>query len=279
MIAIVFSLAAPAIALDYSNTPAVYIPELAEMTQEELNQLSGNDAEILFGRVFDVPTMLSSDEQIRTALASVRFAMLTQPNGGSAASPASIVPYSRSSTTYSHYYTRNDGVAWVRDTVASPLTVGEALAGYIKETDYISRETAAIILASGKSMSDFEEIVGIVFSQGVGAYYRAKIMSILGLEHGDNDELLDFYQEQAVHAAEMGWSWYCNLGWNAMNDVFEEMTSNQVMRVTLHYDTDLGYAVATFEAINRPNPFPNPDPGKYGYWYDDEYAVTDSYRL
>ena len=126
---------------------------------------------------------------------------------------------------------------------------------------------------------DFEEIFAIVFSQGVGAYYRAKIMSLLGLEHGDNDELLDFYQEQAVNAAQMGWEWYCDLGWNAMNDVFEEMTSTQVMRVTLYYDPSLGYAVTIFEAISRPNPFPNPDPGKYGYWYDDEYAITGPYRL
>ena len=64
-----------------------------------------------------------------------------------------------------------------------------------------------------------------------------------------------------------------------MNDVFEEMTSNQVMRVTLRFVPGTGLTVSTFEAINRPNPFPNPDPGKYGYWYDDEYAITDSYRL
>ncbi|OON93802.1 MAG: hypothetical protein ATN33_05245 [Epulopiscium sp. Nele67-Bin001] len=249
-----------------------YVQELVDISEEELSELSLEDASALFEESFAVSADNYSEDEIRLALNGLSFGLKFQ-NDMKEVKANTDNPNARSSTA-NKYYSGSVGVAWVRDTTSgrSPLTLGEILSGtYTLEVDYITLDTVASILASSASYSGFSELSELLASSAASKVLTNQIIAILGLGTGWKASVAS---DAVGIAVGFGWIWLQKVDRGRMHDVFTTMDSSasksDMMKVEFMWSGNM--VNKFYSKITKSTTLSNPFPGTYGDWYSDIYG-------
>lgn len=280
IIAIVTSFAAPAAAADYSGKTAVFVLELAQMTEEQIEELPLKAAYGMMKAAFpDVPARIVEDfeeEDLRVGLQMLAFSMkkqMLQEIMATEISTGDASVMASDPTTGGYYYLGDYSIAWVRE---SELSWNEIVSqSYVAEVDFFTKKTAGGILAAGQSREDFNEIVSAITGQVAGTVFRIKIETYY-IENDIPYDLSDieFTQDIIEDLVSKGVEWFLNYERNSLKTAVSQVGANQVIKATVQWAG--GYLARSFMVIDRPHPYPNPAPGKTGIWYPDEIEVIYS---
>ena len=278
---------------------ASYVPELVKLTDEEIEALSIDEVNELFQKAFKVSPQYFTEEEVRLAVKNLSIALKLQTLNELGKLAVSTVPTvkgnetsilatsSTSSSTTSNLssYTGSIGVAWVRDTTRSPLSLSEILSNtFTLEVDYITWGTAATILAASSDYSVFQDLK-VYIAQGATVYAMTKlILKTLGL----TGSAATITSEVVALVVSLGWNLLQNIQRDAMYNCFKKMRKD-IDLMKINYMTVNGSIVRTYSvfspskySVNSKGVYtyyniPNPYPGKYGYWYINKYAYL--YRV
>lgn len=264
--------------VDPSNVYATTIDELADMSRETIDALSTEEIDGYFEGAFSVDADDYSYEQKLSAVEAVslvgQFQEATNQSN-------SMVRATSATTEALSSYTGKKGVAWVRDTNSSPLTLAEAVSGvYTLEVDYVTYYQAVTIYALG---SDFD-FFNSVKNAATTAIAASLICSKLNLPANA------VIPATAISfGVSLGWDVLSTLDRTAMSNVIQDMEYTSLVRVdfitannyvTIGYECfDLPSSDVTWESSSdcfKYNNIPNPT-GKYGNWHTDEIGYLYSF--
>lgn len=242
-----------------------YVQELIDLDDEELSALPFVEAAALFEKAFGVDARSFTEEEIRLGLEGLAFGLRVQELHDSIKSTAD-------STTGKTIYTGSIGVAWVRDTKKSPLTLGEILSGvYTLEVDWLTYQQATIILAASASYDFFSELRDGIIT-GVGSAVLTEIIcAALGLSYLPAT-ITSFAVGLVVG---LGWNYLRKIDRARMYDCYTTMNNTYMMKVQFMWASHKVNKIYTrvYRTVNIHNPFP----GTYGYWYKDNFGYLYSY--
>lgn len=254
-----------------------YVEELVQLSEEALEGLPIEQAEVLFEKAFSVPPNNYTEDEVRLGLDGLAFALKFQAAMDEIKKTVETepsYPAATRSTTGSVSYSGNVGVAWIRDTTTghSPLTLGEILSGtYTLEVDYITWDTAASILASSANYNAFEDLVSLVAAGATGTALSVYICSVLNLTGGPAT-----VASVAVGAVVgLGWNWLSKIDRSNMYNCFTGMSSNQYMKVQFMWSGNMVNKFYT--TVSKGSTISNPFSGTYGDWYKDTFGYLYSY--
>ena len=253
--------------LGWDEIYASYVPELVEMSSQEIAALEDSDAKALFETVFDTDSKNFSITIIRTALTNLSEFYKFYENSGFR------TPRASSTTANLSSFTGGQGVSWVRDINSSPLTLEETVYNtYTLEVDYVTASQAAALMAGSSSASAFADMVEM-YALGVASeVITAYVTGALGIVDGWNVMISG---EMIGTFADNTWSTMEGFDRNAMSDAYEDLEDDDLLRVQYQYNysgivkwysvcdvtaTEVSHGV--FRYYNIPNMFP----GTYGTW-------------
>lgn len=286
----IFSISAPAFAANKGDTTVdpytiegQYVQELVDLSEDEITELSLEDASTLFEEAFSVSALDYSEDEIRLALDGLSFGLKFQNDMNKIKENVEYESYDPTApTTFStksgKYYTGSVGVAWTRDTTSghSPLTLGELLSGtYTLEVDYITVDTASSILASSADYNSYKDLAELVAVGAASSVLTNKVVAILKLA-GWKATIASVAVGTAVG---FGWNWLKNIDRSRMYDVFTTMdksaSKKDIMKVQFMWSGNMVNKFYT--KMTRTNTLPNPFPDMYGTWYTNKYGYLYSY--
>lgn len=254
-----------------------YVEELVQINQDELSNLTTEEAKLMFEKAFLVPANDYTEDEIRQGLDGLAFGLKFQvamEEIKETVETEPSLPYEMRSTTGGKKYSGDVGVAWVRDTTKghSPLTLGEILSGtYTLEVDYITWDTAASILASSANYDAFKDLVELVGVGAAGTALSSYICSILGITGGPAT-----VASVAVGAVVgLGWNWLNKIDRSNMLSCFNDLSKNQYMKVQFMWSSNMVNKFYT--RVSKGSSISNPFPGTYGDWYSDKFGYLYNY--
>jgi hypothetical protein len=178
-------------AADPYAAEAVYVQELADITDEEIAELSLTEAETLFEQAFGVDADNFAEEEIRAVITGLSFAFKFQNEvqARKESEPSEVISVAPSggrtrSSTFALAYSGSVGAAWVRDISAgkSPLTVSESLLNsYTLEVDYLTWDTTATLLVESGSYVWYQDLQLLLAQGATGSALSAYVIAALGL--------------------------------------------------------------------------------------------------
>lgn len=160
--------------------------------------------------------------------------------------------------------------------------MGEILSGYTLEVDYITPETAASLLAASTDYDVYTDLTDHVLSGAPATVLTSIVLAALR-EAGYNISWITFIASEVVAlACDLGWSYLRNIEASRMYNCLNKMAPSDLMKIEYAYSSTAGvvsriysvyhpsyyYSNGVYSYYNIPNPFP----GKYGFWYEDECA-------
>lgn len=250
---------------ELGDTTAERVPELAQITEEEIDAMGRETANEWFSKAFPTVDPWILDEiSVRNSLKTLACFENYWQNRGEALT-ASAYAANAVSTQGSHYYSGEIGVAWVRDFNKSPLTLSETVSlTYSFEFDWICRSQLATWLAL-QDKSFFEEVATMLAEQGMSAAvaYVISLLGATGLAAVAIAAAVSFYFNVVGELATQDME--------RLNSICNTMSDNQYMNVKYAYYNN--YMIKDRYIVSRTNIISNPCPGVYGFWYDDEYCV------
>ncbi len=254
------SLAAP----DPYKVSANHVQELVDLDADSIASLSLADVSNLFGQAFNVSSDIYTEEQIRSAVQGLSFALKAERLRGIVAS----------STQDGTTYDGDVGLAWIRDTVESPLTLGEILAGYTLEVDYLCWETVATLLATSSSEVNFLHFLELLLVGASGAELGAAVVEALKLT-GITANIATLV---VATACAFGWDYLKSIDRQNMQRCFSDMSQSDMMEVHFAYTPSIGMVTKIYSCFQADEGYiENPFPTKYGEWRFNEYACLYSY--
>lgn len=248
---------------ELGDTTAERVPELAQITEEEIDAMDRETANEWFSKAFPtVDPWILDETSIKNSLKTLASFENYWQNRGEKLT-ASARAANAVSTQGSHYYSGQIGVAWVRDFDKSPLTLSETVSlTYSFEFDWISRtQLATWIALQDKSL--FEEISIIVAEEGISAA-ASYLISLLGIPYAGAIAFA-----LGVYFGIVGMLSSSDM--QQLNNICNTMSDNQYMNVKYAYYSN--YMIKDRYVVSKTNVISNPCPGVYGFWYDDEYCV------
>ncbi len=273
------SLVTPAFATEpskhfYDNTPANYVQELVDLSDDDIDALSSADVVRLFTLAFDnVPTSLFSESEMRSIISALSYGLKWTSNRVSQRS-------SSVSTSSSHYYNGNKGIAWIRDTDKSPFTLGELAGGfYSLEYDFITPETIYSIIAAGTSKTNFEKLADAVLSNVSSDQMTSIIKKILisaGISLSGSIPLIATSVVSTILG--FGYTWVSTADRDSLLKMAQTATNSQYIRIEFMYNQNSNMVTRIATYVSRGN-LANPSSDKYGFWYPGQYAINYSYGL
>lgn len=271
------SLVTPAFATEpskhfYDNTPANYVQELVDLSDDDIDALSSADVVRLFTLAFDnVPTSLFSESEMRSIISALSYGLKWTSNRVSQRS-------SSVSTSSSHYYNGNKGIAWIRDTDKSPFTLGELAGGfYSLEYDFITPETIYSIIAAGTSKTNFEKLADAVLSNVSSDQMTGLIKSML-LSVGISLSGSVITASVVTAVLDFGYKWVSTADRDSLLKMAQTATNSQYIRIEFMYNQNSNMVTRIATYVSRGN-LANPSSDKYGFWYPGQYAINYSYAL
>ena len=255
--------------IDPYTVTGQYVEELVTYTDEERASLPIKEAEKLFEEAFGVSAKSFTEDQVRLALDGWSFALkfqsLMNETAAISAPPAASISSTSSDTTYYG----SIGLAWVRDTKSSPLTLGEILSGcYTLEVDYISWDTAATLLAASADYDVYQDLVSAIGAGASGSTLATIICIALNITNPVGTTIASTVVGVAVG---LGWNYLASLDRDKMYDCFTQMGKKDYMKIEFMWTSNMlnkYYTVYTPSSYKFVNPFP----GTYGTWYSNQYG-------
>ena len=241
---------------DRYDVEGQFVQELYDMTDDEVVALSFPEAVGLFEEAYGVSADNYNEGEVRTAIRSLAFFLKLQPDGPSTYAASD-------STTGSKYYTGDIGLAWVRDTVKSPLTIGETMYGYTFEVDHLSRYSGLVVSAANHSKSTFETIRDLAASGASSTKIGNIVKNALSLSF---TPLITAIQATAVIIC--GWNAVQALDATVFNNKVLNMSDSQKIKITLMW-SPYGVISKTYNVMDATTTYSNPLTGLYGYWHPD----------
>lgn len=271
VLAMVFSLATmlPAYADsmdELGDTPAERVPELAQITEEEIDAMDRETANEWFSKAFPTVDPWVLDEiSIKNSLKSLAFFEDYWQNRGEKLVSSLRSSNATSTKGTSYYYYGDVGVCWVRDFSQgkSPLTLSETISlTYIVEYSYITWESLDLMYKL-QDQDILNQVLAAMVSGGV-AYAAEVLLKALGLVGAQVTIPL------AVLGVVLTLLPKLDFNAKAVKSIYDSMDhEDDYMFVEFSYSANVPIRVRG--CITRQNPIPNPQPGLYGTWIPDEY--------
>lgn len=267
------SIQAAVIERDPYSIKGRFVPELVNLTKEEIYELPYSEASTLFEKAFNVRASNYNEKEVRVALDGLCYAFKHQINARkSSSSHTSLSTKGVSSQIVGIPYSGDVGVAWVRDTTdgKSPLSLGEILSGtYTLEVDFLTWDSAALILVESMDKNNLDELIKIASSTTATTAATAIICYLLDMSMSEISPITGAALSIAIG---FDWSMLDKIDKTAMRNCFLEMNKrkNQYMKVELTWTP---YTVERrYSKITKDTTIANPFKGKYGFWYKDRYG-------
>lgn len=261
------ALANETVHIDSNQITASYVSELSEMEFSDIENLSADEVNIYFEKAFLISADYYSIEDKISALKAVSTFQKFRT-------------FARASSTTSSLssYTGNKGVAWVRDTGNSPLTLAEALSGtYTLEVDYLTYKYAITLYAAGSDYNFFTSLKNAATT----AVASTLICNKLGISN------MTIPSAVISAVVSLGWDIVNSLDRSNMKTVIDKMSYSNMMQVSFmtanNYLTKVYSLYSPTAKYNSSSDnftyknLKNPCSGKYGNWYANHIGYLYSY--
>lgn len=245
------------------------VPELLNITFDEIDSLSDSELDFYFEKGFSVSANNYTHEEKLTVVKSLSVVEQHQS-----------MMRAISTTGECPSYGGATGLSWVRDTSSghSPLTMTEALSGtFTLEVGYATYKSVATLIAASSSLN--------IYNSLKNASSTAVASAIICNQLNLNDLIIPSAVVSIV--VSMGWDVLNALDRTAMNAVFQRMSLYHLMKITYttynntltksyslyappSYNYNEGSDIITYRNIE------NPYPGLWGFWYPHTYAYLYS---
>lgn len=245
-VAILLTVSVPALAAEQSVNPdelyATMIPEVTNMTREEVDNLPEEQIDRYFEQAFD--NKVSAEDYSYSEKLSAVEAVALVGKFEQATEQYGIATRATTSTKSNlSSYTGSKGVVWVRDTQKSPLSFGEALSGtFTLEVDYLTYYQAVSIYALSSDFNFFTSVKNAAGTAAASALICAKLK--LPADATIPAAAISF-------AISLGWDILGALDRSNMNKALQEMKYTSLMKV--YFMTANNFLTRVYECYNLPS--------------------------
>ena len=249
--------AATSVAVDPDTLVANYVPELYEMSEDEVIALSDADVKTYFEEMFG-ETYYFSKSEMRTAVENYAKILKMQEELG-------ISSNARASVTTSGYSAPNpSALCWVKDTTQLTYTEITTMS-YVLEVDFLKPTTATMVAAAGVNYNQLQQMVDSL--NGVNEW-KGYCEDTLDASFPFTWELVCI--SLVVAAKYLDVSIFEPM---RIKNALTGITDSQQLKVTFTFNN--GTILRSYAKVSNTAHYSNPGGGRPGFWYTSAFAYCD----
>ena len=243
--------------VDPDKLVAKYVPELLEMSEEEIAALSYNEMDRIFWDIFGVSADNFPEEDARLAVET--WANIMKIDVAMRVTDGLKRAAQKASTTAGISYNNVDGLSWVRDTTT--LTYTEIISQYYYwEVDFFPRSAALTLAAASKDESNYTLLKNMADQGKSAAEITAAIFESLGMAAVGSLAQIGILAVLVLEYAQI-----CYFEAGTVQRLAKSMTDSQELRVVFAFSS--GRVLRNYDLVTKKTFHDNPAGGKAGFWY------------
>lgn len=249
--------AATSVAVDPDTLVSNYVPELYEMSENEVAALTDAEVNAYFDEMFG-GTYHFTKSEMRTAVENYAKILKMQEELG-------ITSTARASSTTAGYSGSNpSAICWVKDTTQLTYTEITTMS-YVLEVDFLRPTTAAMVAAAGIDYNQLQQMVDVLNGVNEWKAYCEDTMDVAfpftwelaGISLVVVAKYLDvsIFEPMRIKSALSG------------------IGNNQQLQVTFMFTN--GTILRSYSKVSNTAHYSNPGGGRPGFWYPGKFAYCD----